>query len=229
MATFDQWQTAQAVISGNTEHNVLLYGPAGTGKSFAAQAGHHNVRNITITPETPMAELRGHYHPKGGEFIWQDGPVVRAMREGGRVVLNEVDHAGGDVISFLLAAMDNKESCRICLPSGETVRPSAGFHVIGTMNGQPDDLLPALKDRFTAAIPIDTPHPDALNSLPSDLREAAKSTVMAEKAEDRIGLRAWLAFAGLRGRCGNEMAAQAVFGNNWQAVVDSLAVATVSS
>lgn len=223
MARFDAWKVAEATIGAN-DGNTLLYGPPGTGKSFAALSGAGDVRNVTITPDTPAAELRGHYHPRGGEFVWVDGPVVSAMRAGCRVVLNEIDHAGGDTLSFLLAAMDNRESCRITLPSGETVTPARGFHVVGTMNGRPDDLLPALRDRFSAAVEIAEPHPAAIDALPVDLQNAARGTVTAT-GSDQITLRSWLAFARLRSAIGPETAAQAVFGANWQAVLDSLATA----
>ena len=224
MAKFNSWEVAEAVVAVN-DGNSLLYGPPGTGKSYAAQHRCSDVRNITITPETPAAELRGHYHPRGGEFVWQDGPVVSAMRAGSRVVLNEIDHAGGDTLSFLLAALDNPESCRITLPSGETVRPAPGFNVVATMNGRPEDLIPALRDRFAAAVEISEPHPAAIDALPADLRNAARGTVTAT-GDDKVTLRSWLCFARLRPRVGNEHAAAAVFGANWRAVLDSLAVAS---
>lgn len=220
MAKFDAWTVAESVIQFG-QGNTLLYGPPGTGKSYAAQSGGGTVYNLTITPDTAAAELRGHYHPRGGEFVWQDGPIVRAMREGARLVLNEVNHAGGDVLSFLLAALDNPASCRICLPSGETVRPAPGFHVVGTMNGEPDDLLPALRDRFASCVEILEPHPAAIDSLPADLQNAARGTVTAA-GSDRISLRSWLNFAALRSGVGHEVAAQAAFGSRWQAVLDSL-------
>lgn len=224
MAKVESWKVAEATV-GAKSGNTLLYGPPGTGKSYAAQSGVGGVvRNITITPETPAAELRGHYHPRGGEFVWIDGPIVAAMRDGGRVVLNEIDHAGGDTLSFLLAALDNPESCMVTLPSGETVRPAHGFHAVATMNGRPEDLIPALRDRFSAAIEIHEPHPDAIDALPEDLRNAARGTVSATGA-DAITLRSWLAFARLRPAIGSEFAAQAVFGADWQSVLDSLAVA----
>jgi len=223
MAKFDAWKVAESVVRTGVG-NTLLYGPPGTGKSYAAQAGFPDVFNVTLTPETPAAELRGHYHPRGGEFVWCDGPVVSAMRRGVRIVLNEIDHAGGDTLSFLLAALDNPESCRITLPSGETVRPTAGFHCVATMNGKPEDLLPALRDRFAASIEIETCHPAAIEALPDDLRNAARGTVNAGDGE-RITLRSWLLFAKLRPRIGDEVSAQAVFGSDWRAVLDSLTVA----
>jgi MoxR-like ATPase len=225
MAKIDCWTVAETTVSAS-RGNTLLYGPPGTGKSFLAQAGAgDDCFNLTLTPETPSAELRGHYHPRGGEFVWQDGPVVSAMRRGCRIVLNEIDHAGGDTLSFLLAALDNRESCRITLPSGETIRPAPGFHAVATMNGKPADLHGALRDRFSAAIEVDTVNPTAVEGLPEDLRNAARGTVNNFDDSDRITLRSWLAFADLRTVISPTIAAQAVFGRDWQAVLDSLTVA----
>lgn len=222
---FDKWEAAEQVIKAQ-RGNTLLYGKPGTGKSYAAQQGAMNFRNVTVTPDTPAAELRGHYHPKGGEFVWVDGPMVSCMREGARIILNEIDHAGGDLLSLFLGCLDNPETCRLTLPTGETVRPSAGFHCVATMNGAPDDLLPALRDRFAAVVEIDNPHPKAIDCLPIDLQDAARGSVTATRDEDRIGLRSWLSFASLRSHVGEPVAAQVTFGDNWQAVLDSLKVAT---
>jgi MoxR-like ATPase len=101
------WDLVGSVI----EHSrtTLLHGPSGTGKSHAAHGadlGGRALYSVTLTPETPAAELRGHYVPVGSEFRWQDGPAIRAWREGARLVINEVDHAGGDALSFLLNCLD---------------------------------------------------------------------------------------------------------------------------
>lgn len=211
--------TAWSIVGSVISHarTCLLYGPPGTGKSHAAHQAALDGRklfSITITQDTPAAELRGHYVPQGDRFVWQDGPAVTAWREGARLVVNEVDHAGGDCLSFMLALLDNPATAMMTLPNGETVRPAEGFQCIATMNGEPDEALPpALRDRFPVAVHIQEAHPDAIDSLPEDLRQAAKGTVAAP-GDRRITLRAWLAFAGLREKVGMETAAQAVFGTD---------------
>lgn len=224
MAKVNSWETARAVIDASMG-NVLLHGIPGTGKSFAAQFGAPGCRNLTLTEETPMAELRGHFVPRGGgEFVWHDGPVIAAMRAGERIVVNEIDRGGGDVLGFMLAVCDDPESCRITLPTGETVRPAPGFHVVATMNGAPSDLSPALADRFHVRVEITEPHPAAFDTLPERYRNAARSTAVAA-GDSRIPLRAWLAFARLVRVVDERTAAQAVFGTAWESVIDSLDVA----
>ena len=75
------WDLAESVV----EHSctTLLHGPSGTGESHAAHGVDlvgRALYRVTLTPETPAAELRGHHVPVGSEFRWQDGPAIRAWR-----------------------------------------------------------------------------------------------------------------------------------------------------
>jgi hypothetical protein len=224
--TLPLWELVASVIRHS--RSTLLYGPPGTGKSHAAHTADRDGRplfTITMTPDTPAAELRGHYIPQGTQFVWQDGPAIRAWREGGRLVINEIDHAGGDALSFLLACLDSPETACLTLPTGELVRPSPNFQAIATMNGDPnEDLPPALRDRFPVAIEINEAHPDGIACLPQDLQMAAKGSVVASDSSRRVTLRAWLAFASLRTRIGSEAAARAVFQSRAADVLDALRI-----
>ena len=215
------WDLVASVIQNS--RSTLLYGPPGTGKSHAAHTADLDGRplfSITLTPDTPAAELRGHYVPVGDEFRWQDGPAIRAWREGGRLVINEIDHAGGDALSF-------PQTACLTLPTGELVRPADGFQAVATMNGDPDEDLPAaLRDRFPVAIEVKEAHPAGIAQLPHDLRAAAKGSVVATDPARRLTLRAWLAFASLRASIGAEAAAQAVFRSRAEDVLDALRIAS---
>ena len=101
--------------------------------------------SITLTEETPAAELRGHYILKDGKYVWHDGPAVAAWRCGGRLVINEIQRGGADVHSLLLNITDDIEIAEMDLPSGEKVKPTKSFMCVATMNGDPKELLdPAL-------------------------------------------------------------------------------------
>jgi MoxR-like ATPase len=228
MKTKEQvWDLVNKVI----EHSrtTLLYGVPGTGKSFAAHTAELAGRplfTVTLTPDTPAAELRGHYVPQGNQFVWQDGPAIKAWRCGGRLVINEIDHAGGDALSFLLNSLDSPETASLTLPTGELVRPNPQFQAVATMNGVPDHDLPmALRDRFPVAIEINEAHPKGIATLPVDLQNAAKGSVVASDPSRRLTLRAWMAFANLRTRIGAELAAQAVFQARAADVLDALRIA----
>jgi len=220
------WRLIDAVI-GATDR-VLLYGPPGTGKSYAAsRAGlrdNQPVFIVTLTDETPAAELRGHYVPREGNFVWQDGPAISAWRAGGRLVVNEIQRASGDVLGLLLAITDDSSVAALTLPSGELVRPAPGFSIVGTMNGTPSDHLDeAIRSRFPVTVHVKDIHPEALAQLPADLRDAAVASMAAEENR-RVTIRAWTAYATLRGPLGNDMAATAVFGKSAADVLSTLAL-----
>lgn len=224
----DTWGLVDRVLG--LRPRVLLAGPPGTGKTLAAsrvgvRAGQPVV-SITLTEETPAAELRGHYVPVEGRFEWRDGPAVAAWRAGARLVLNEIDRASGDALTFLMAILDDVQTASLTLPSGETVRPDARFSVVATMNGDPtSDLRPALRDRFPVAITIDAVHPEALAQLPQDLRNAAAGTTFVDESERRMSIRVWAEFAMLREVIGESFAARACFGSRSDELLTALRVA----
>lgn len=225
-----EWDLLIRTIQDPAARLILFYGPPGTGKTTSANVigNPETVYNITLTEETPSAELRGHFLPKGSEFVWHDGPAMRAFKSGARLVLNEIDKASGDALSFCHALLDDPGVSAITLPTGETVHPDDGFRVFATMNGVPEDLPFAVRDRFAVQFEVKRPHPDAIRSLPEDLQLAACNSITTE--EDRsIGLRAWKTFAALRPTLGQEHAAKAVFGKRSGTVLTTIRVAKAKS
>ena len=165
----NQWTLLEEVIKSP---RILLYGKPGTGKTYSAMKlgmrKNKPRKSITLTPETTATDLVGHYILAGNNgMVWNDGVAVQMWKEGGRLVINEIDHAGQDVSSILHALLDDVEFAEMTLPNEEKeiVRPAKNFQVIATMNGEPEDLSEALRDRFPIKINFDTIHPQAIESL----------------------------------------------------------------
>ena len=223
------WDRAEAVLP--VAHRALLYGPPGTGKTYAAI--HNRPKDvsayaITLTDETPMSELRGHFiRAQSGHFEWHDGPALRAWREGARLVVNEIHKCSPDIEAFLHVILDDPDSALLMLPTGESVTPHPSFSAVCTMNGDPADLEEALLDRLVVRIECDSIHPSAIATLSPDLRDLALSTSQVDDPHRRLSIRAWLEFDRLRQSIDPAMAALVVFEARAEELLSNLSLASV--
>jgi len=221
------WGFVERIFDTPSIRTLYLFGPPGCGKSYAALhkgPNRQGALSVTLTEETPAAELRGMWIPKGNEFVWRDGPFVEAMRRGLRLVVNEIQYASADVIALLYPVLESVATARLTLPTNETVQPAEGFRCICTANEPPTSLPLALQDRFDATVEIDAPHPEALALLSDPLRRAALQSLGLEP-ERAVSFRAWLKLDELREVMGLEDACRAVFGRERGAQIhDALAL-----
>lgn len=229
----DVWDLVNTVAPHT--RRVLLYGPPGTGKSYLARTAGvedpNKVYPVPVHSDLAAVELRGHFvHAGDAEgFRWADGPATTAWRNGGRLVLDEVDRASDDALSFLLGVLDDHETAKLVLSTtGETITPHENFTVWATMNGEPEDLPDALADRFPVTVNVTTPNPAAVATLPTDLRRMATALAAHPESDRRIGLRSFLEFARLRKVIEPKVAAQLVFAHRADEVMDSLSMATAT-
>ena len=127
-----------AVAAGR---DIVLEGPPGTSKStllraITAEWGIPLVfveGNADLTP----AKLVGHHNParvlredySPDNFV--DGPLLRAMREGGFLYIEEFNRAPEDTINTLLTAMAERQ---VTVPTAGTVSAADTFRVIASMN-----------------------------------------------------------------------------------------------
>lgn len=230
------WRDLADVLSAGVSR-VLLYGPSGTGKTYASL--HHGLGSVpaerlVCTEDLTSGEITGTWMPVGeNRWEWREGPAIRAWRGssglGGRLVVDEVDRASGDALSTLLAMTDSPESARWRNPETcEWVRPGPQFSVVMTTNVEDlDDIAPSLRDRFPVSIRIDRPHGSALASLSADLWAPALAGSLGP-ANRRVSLRSFYAFDELRRHLGLSRAAQLVFGDAATSVLDALAIAAVA-
>ena len=231
------WRDVDDVLASGITR-MLLYGPSGTGKTFAAL--HRDVTDgpaerLVCTEDLTSGEITGTWMPSGEHrWEWREGPAIRAWRGSGgvgdRLVVDEVDRASGDALSTLLAVTDSPESARWRNPeTNEWVRPGPRFSVVLTSNvDDVSEIAPSLLDRFPVRIRIDRPHPTSVMSLSEDLRTPALLGSLGP-LERRVSLRGFFAFDVLRRHVGAQRAAQLVFGADaGRNVLDALCIGALS-
>lgn len=110
--------------------NVWLAGPSGSGKTHAAEQAA-NALGLTFRLQGAMTmahELTG-FVDAGGKY--HETPFVASFRNGGLILLDELDAGSNEALLTLNAALANGI---MALPSGEIIRRHADFRCIGAAN-----------------------------------------------------------------------------------------------
>lgn len=135
----------------------LLKGPTGTGKSrFIEYMAHHlGKKLITIAchEETSSTDLIGRYIIKGAETVWQDGPLVTAVKEGAIIYLDEIAEARPDVIVSIHSLTDHRRELFID-KLGINIKAHTDFMLVASFNPGYQrgfkELKPSTRQRFVA-------------------------------------------------------------------------------
>ncbi|NVO15053.1 MAG: CbbQ/NirQ/NorQ/GpvN family protein [Rhodoplanes sp.] len=172
---------------------LLLKGPTGCGKTrfvahMAARLGLP-LHTVACHDDLSAADLTGRHLLKGGDTVWCDGPLTRAVREGGICYLDEIVEARKDVAVVLHPLTDDRR----ILPlerTGEELSAPPGFMLVVSYNPGYQSLLKALKpstrQRFVAI---------EFDFLPADQEAAvvtAESGLPIERVRPLVALAARL-------------------------------------
>ncbi|KAJ7673557.1 hypothetical protein B0H17DRAFT_1208374 [Mycena rosella] len=118
---------------------VLIEGPTSSGKTssveyLAKRTGHRFIR-INNHEHTDIQEYLGSYvsDPATGKLVFKDGLLVRALRNGDWIVLDELNLAPTDVLEALNRLLDDNRE--LVIPeTQEVVRPNPHFMLFATQN-----------------------------------------------------------------------------------------------
>ena len=130
------------VLSSRKFYPVFETGESGTGKTYMTEQACAKLKRefirVNITIETDEDDLMGGHTLVGGDITFREGPVIKAMRKGAVLLLDEVD-LGSNKLMCLQSVLEGKGY--FIKKTGEWVSPKEGFTVLATANtkGQGSD------------------------------------------------------------------------------------------
>jgi nitric oxide reductase NorQ protein len=136
---------------------VMLKGPTGCGKTRFVEHMAWRLKRPLVTvachDDLSASDLTGRYLVRGGETVWQDGPLALAARHGAICYLDEVVEARQDTVVVIHPLTDDRRILPID-KAGELVQAAPGFQLVVSYNPGYQhvlkDLKPSTRQRFVA-------------------------------------------------------------------------------
>ena len=132
------WRLIDKIVDEKRFFPVYIYGISGLGKTMQIEqscAKHHRpFFRVQITKDSTSEDLVGSYSLIEGNTVWVDGPILKAYRSGGILLLDEIDL--NPSLMVLQGVLENKPL--YVFQTGELVKPAPGFQVFATGNTKGD-------------------------------------------------------------------------------------------
>ena len=172
---YGNYKMIEKIIKSGKFYPVYIYGEAGVGKTStieqACAAQNKPYFRCQISADVMSEDVIGGYRLVDGNTVWQDGPVLLAMRSGGVLVLDEFDT--NSTLMILQGILEGKPF--LIKQTGEVVKPAPGFTIFATGNTKGDGnsekyigttvLNDAQLDRFNSFIYQDIPTIDVYEDI----------------------------------------------------------------
>src|ERR1700745_2409793 len=134
---------------------VMLTGPTGCGKTrFVEHMGvllQRPVVTISCPDDLTSSDLVGRFVVTGGDVVWTDGPLTRAVKAGAICYLDEVVEARHDSLAILHSLTDHRRSLYLDR-AGEVVQAPESFMLVCSYNpayrSSLKELKPSFRQRF---------------------------------------------------------------------------------
>jgi len=165
--TYVPWghfQDVATIVKSGMFYPMFVTGLSGNGKTTMIEQVCAKLKRemfrVNITKQTDEDDLLGGFRLINGETVWCDGPVVKAMKQGGVLLLDEIDLASHNIMC-LQPVLEGKGV--FLKKIGQWVTPAAGFQIFATANtkGKGSDdgrfigtnvLNEAFLDRFSVTL-----------------------------------------------------------------------------
>jgi nitric oxide reductase NorQ protein len=134
---------------------VMLTGPTGCGKTRLVEHMGLLLRRPVVTischDDLTSSDLVGRFMVTGGDVVWTDGPLTRAVKTGAICYLDEVVEARHDSLAILHSLTDHRRALYLDR-AGEVVAAPEGFMLVCSYNpayrSSLKELKPSFRQRF---------------------------------------------------------------------------------
>jgi len=164
------WNNAFEIIDSAFEKGlfVIIIGPKGTGKTTLvreyAMRKSKNLQSINFSLRTRESHLVGTKSLTDGNIGFDEGILVKSMKEGNILYLDEINAAEADVLLRLDEALDDRRQLILKESSGEIIKAKDSWFVISTINPLTHvgtkELPPQILSRFPVRVRLDYPPED---------------------------------------------------------------------
>ena len=135
----------------------MLKGPTGCGKTRFVEHMAWRLKRPLVTvschDDLSASDLTGCYLVRGGETVWQDGPLTTAARAGAICYLGEVVESRQDTVVVIHPLTDHRRVLPV-EKTGELIEAADGFQLVISYNPGYQhvlkDLKPSTRQRFVA-------------------------------------------------------------------------------
>ena len=144
---------------------VLIIGPKGTGKTSLvrdfAKNRNLDLESINFSLRTRESHLIGTKTLTEGTVRFDEGLLVKSMKEGNLLYLDEINSAEADVLLRLDEALDDRRQIVLKESTGEVVKAKENWFVVATINplthSGTKELPPQILSRFPVRIRLEYP------------------------------------------------------------------------
>ena len=132
---FGHFKDLKSILKSGIFFPVFITGLSGNGKTLMVEQICAKLKKelfrVNITIETDEDDLIGSNTLINGNIVFKEGPVLKAMRKGAVLLLDEVDLASNKIMC-LQSILEG--GGYLIKKTGEFVKPEPGFTVVATAN-----------------------------------------------------------------------------------------------